>query len=92
MLMNVANQVTPASIGVSTLSVLTCAAVMLVITLSDDGRTCYVMECGKPDGIPGIVVKCDGSAEQYRLDINSRETLDDSLFHAGQYSFWTDWQ
>lgn len=43
-------------------------------TLSDDGRTCDLMECGKPDGMTGIVVKCDGTANQYRLDINSRET------------------
>jgi len=50
------------------------------------------MDCGKPDGIPGIVVKCDGTAVQYRLDINSRETLDDNLHHVGRYSYWNDWQ
>lgn len=61
-------------------------------TLSDDGRTCDVMDCGKPDGIPGIVVKCDGTAVQYRLDINSRETLDGNLHHVGRYSYWNDWQ
>jgi len=36
-------------------------------TLSDDGRTCDVMDCGRPDGIAGIVVMCDGTADQYRL-------------------------
>lgn len=40
-------------------------------TLSDDGRTCDVMDCGRPDGIAGIVVMCDGTADQYRLDIGS---------------------
>ena len=38
-------------------------------TLSDDGRTCDMIDCGRPDGIAGIVVMCDGTADQYRLDI-----------------------
>lgn len=37
-------------------------------TLSDDGRTCDTLDCGKPDGMAGIVVKCDGTPDQYRLD------------------------
>ena len=35
-------------------------------SLTDDGRTCDLVDCGIPEGIEGIVVKCDG---QYRLDL-----------------------
>ena len=60
--------------------------------LSNDGHTCDVMDCGKPDGMPGIVVKCDGTVDQHRLDINSREALYDGFQHVGRHSYWNDWQ
>ena len=35
-------------------------------SLADDGHTCDLLDCGIPKGIEGIVVKCDGTVDQYR--------------------------
>ena len=37
-------------------------------SLTNDGRTCELVDCGEPEGIEGILVKCDGTPNQYRYD------------------------
>ena len=37
-------------------------------SLTGDGRTCDLVDCGIPGGIEGIMVKCDETPQQHRLD------------------------
>lgn len=36
-------------------------------SLAGDGRTCNMVDCERPEGIAGIMVKCDGTPDQYRF-------------------------